>query len=231
MNKYCIYCDESSIDNKENPFMVIGCVFVKEEYKNEIKNKINKLKKESYYYKEIKWNNTTNRTIFLYKKIIDVFFDYDAEIFSFHCIKIERKKVKYIDYHDNDPEKGFYKFYYQLLKNKFKNNTIYKIFLDYKPVKDKNRVKILKFFWEERVGYYANSKIKQVISLDSSKNLFIQTADLFAGAVNNAINFKSSKSEAKKEIINYISQKLGKDDLKFHSVLSEQKFNIFYINL
>ncbi len=234
MNYYNIYCDESSVDNKENEFIVIGAVFVKDEYKNEIRMKLKEVKRKYSYHKELKWNNATNKTLPLYEEVFNIFLSYSSDIISFHCIKVDKKKVNYELYHNNDLEVGFFKFYYQLLKNKFKSNTVYKIFLDYKPTKDKCVVKILEVFWEKKISSLQNSSIKKVLFLDSSKNVFIQLADLFSGSVNYVANSymdKPDSSIAKKELVKCISEKIGKKSLDFSSLPSESKFNIFHIKL
>jgi hypothetical protein len=233
MKEYCVYCDESSINNNKNKFMVIGGVFVDKKRKNEIKNEINKIKRKHSYYRELKWSKATSKILPVYKEIIDYFYSIDANDFRFCCIEVEKSEVKYNDYHNGDEELAFYKFYYELLKNKFENNTIYNIFLDFKPNKNKYRIKFLNLYWEKRILYYKNSTIKNVSSLESSKNSIMQVADLFTGAVGHAINFsnKETNNLAKKELINYIAQKNKKTDLLYKSPLSELKFNIFRINL
>ncbi|MFA5755134.1 MAG: DUF3800 domain-containing protein [Candidatus Paceibacterota bacterium] len=233
MKEYSIYCDESSINNNENQFMTIGCVFVNRKIKNEIKNEINKIKKKHSYHRELKWSKTTDKLLPVYKEIIDYFYSIKEDDFRFCCIEVDKEKVKYKEYHDGDEELAFYKFYYELLKNKFEDNATYKIFLDFKPNKNKYRIKFLNLYWEKRILYYKNSTIKNVSSLESSKNSIMQIADLFTGAVGHAINFyqKETGNLAKKELINYIAQKNGKTDLLYGSPLSDLKFNIFKINL
>lgn len=231
MEVYNIYCDESSIENKENRYMIIGALFMEREKRDELREKINNFKKEYNYKGEIKWNKISKKMLPFYKKIIDLFFDYPNEILQFHCIKIDRNQIKYDVYHHNNPEEGFYKFYYQLFKNKFKNNHEYYIFLDYKPTKLKDRVSILEYYLKYRIATQRpNAKIKHVQAYSSKENIFIQLADLFCGAVGHSNNIDNG-SHFKKEIIEYLAKRLIKNDLKFCSLYSEKKFNIFCINL
>jgi hypothetical protein len=233
MKEYYIYCDESSINNDGNDFMIIGAIFVDKEIKNQVKNKINKIKKRHGYYKELKWSKATERYLPAYKEIVDYFYSIDGKDFRFCCIEVDKRKIKYNDYHNGDEELAFYKFYYELLKNKFESDAFYNIFLDFKPNKNKHRIKFLNSYWNKRIFYYKNSIIKNVSSLESSKNSIMQVADLFIGAVGHAINFqeKETGNLAKKELIEYIAQKNEKPNLLYKSLLSEMKFNIFRINL
>ncbi|MBU3925179.1 DUF3800 domain-containing protein [Patescibacteria group bacterium] len=230
-NTYNIYCDESSIENCQNKYMIIGALFMKRELRDELKNKIKDLKKKYGYRGEIKWNKTSKKLLPLYKEIIDLFIDYGQDVLQYHCIKIDRFKIKYKIYHNNDIEEGFYKFYYQLLKNKFKDNCSYYLFLDYKPTKSKKRVVVLEHYLKYRISNYSNSKIKSVQAQHSDKNVLIQIADLFTGAVNFEVNSVDKISESKKELIKYLAEKIKKENLQFCSTLSETKFNIFCIDL
>lgn len=228
---YNIYCDESSIENQDNQFMLIGALFMERNKRNEIRDRIKNLRKKYNYYGEIKWNKTSTKLLKFYQEIIDLFFSYSANEFQFHCIKVDRLKVKYNIYHNNDKEEGFYKFYYQLLKNKFSKDCQYYIFLDYKPTGLKNRVKTLEHYLKYRIANYSKSKIKKIQEYPSQNNVFIQIADLFVGAVNHDNNISDSKSKAKQNFIQYLSAKAGKENLRFCSLPSEAKFNIFCINL
>lgn len=227
---YNIYCDESSIENVENPYMIIGALFMRRKLRDELKEKIKSLKEKYNYYGEIKWNKTTKSLLPFYKEVVDLFLSYDPDDLEFHCIKVERKKVNYKIYHNNDREEGFYKFYYHLLKNKFVGGCTYYIFLDYKPTKLKNRVYVLEYYLKYRVSKHLNSVIKGVQAQQSNINPLIQLADLFTGAVNFDNNQKIQRSDSKKEFIKYLAGKLGKQNLKYCSFPSERKFNIFCID-
>lgn len=229
---YNIYCDESSVDNKSNHFMVIGGLFMMRNRRNEIRDKIKELKHKYKFNKEIKWSKVSMRDLKFYRKLIDLFFSYDFNDLAFHCIKVEKTKVKYDIYHNDDKEEGFYKFYYQLLKNKFKDNTEYYIFLDFKPTKTKKRVKALSYYLNYRIlAGYNNSNIKKIQEYDSNNNVFIQLADFFTGVTNYASNNLDKKNNCKADLQKYISSKLNRENLNFCSLPSENKFNIFCIEL
>lgn len=226
---YNIYCDESSVENVENPYMVIGALFMRRELRDELKKKINEIKIKYSYRGEIKWTKISSRFLPLYKEIIDLFMNYGEDDLEFYCIKVERTKVDYGLYHNNDREEGFYKFYYQLLKNKFRIGCTYYVYLDYKPTKMKNRVYVLEYYLKYKVSKSMNSVIKGVQAQQSSQNVLIQIADFLTGAVNFDNNQTSPDSESKKEVIKYLVEKIKKDNLKFCSYLSDRKFNIFCI--
>lgn len=231
IKQYNVYCDESSIENKENQYMIIGAIFLKRQKRDELKGKIKALLDQYNYRGEIKWTKLTKRLLPLYQDLIDLFFDYSDEDFKYHCIRINRNDVRYDLYHNNDQEEGFYKFYYQLLKNKFLNDCEYYVFLDYKPTKRKNRIKILEHYLKYRIlSNYSNSKIRHIQAYQSKENYFIQLADLFSGAVGHSNNQKNG-SAIKREFINYLSSRLDRRDLSYCTPPFEKKFNIFCIDL
>ena len=231
MQKYNIYLDESSIDNPKNDFMIIWGIFIKREIRDELKDKIKIIRKKHNYYAELKWSKFNEKLLPFWKDIIDLFFYYNDKLIQFHSIVVDKTRVAYDIYHSWDKEEAFYKFIYHLLQYKFNNNSIYYLFLDNKENSNKNRLKdlekFLKIVLEKK---YSNSKIQHVQAYCSKEVQLIQLADFFTWAVWYIKN-NFWKSEAKKEITSYISNKLWKQDLDFKSNRDEYKFNIFQINL
>jgi len=230
-NTYNIYCDESRIDNPEDNFMVIGGVFVAREKVREIAEKIKEIKEKHQFKGEMKWVKVDKKKKLFLESLIDYIVKLDSSMFSFHCIVVEKDKVKYDTYHQGDKELAFFKFMYELLEKRLKSEHNYYIFLDYKPTKIKERVFNLKTYLEKYVYFNKeNCVIKHFQAYSSRENLFIQLADLLCGAVGYQKN-KYPESTVKSEIANFIAKKIGKDSLDFHSSPSEGKFNIFHIIL
>lgn len=230
-NIYNIYLDESSIDNPKNDFMVIGGIFMQRILRDELKNKIKDLRIKHNFYPELKWTKINKKNIPFVKDIIDLFFSYNEDDLQFHSIVVDKTRVLYDIYHSWDKEEAFYKFIYQLLQYKFKNDSLYYLFLDNKDNSDENRLTNLKKFLSivAEKKYY-NTEIKHIQSYCSKEMQLIQLADFFIGAVWYIKNWYWT-SESKKEIIDYILEKLGKKSLDFKSTKEEKKFNIFQINL
>lgn len=228
MKKYNIYCDESSINNKDLLFMWIWAIQVEREYKNILIQKIKDLKIKHNYNLEMKWRKVSPKTGNFYKELVSLYFESRCDFFS---ILIDKEKLNLEKFHNNDEELAFYKYYYFLLKNRFKNENTYYLFLDQRNKKDKDRVKRMsEFFDYENQTRNEHFKIQHVWEYDSSNHILIQLADFLIWAVcydNNNL----SESVIKKEIITLISGKLKKKDLKFASYLHDEKFNIFKIKL
>ncbi len=228
MKTYNIYCDESSVNNKDLDFMWIWAIQVEREYRNIAIKKIEDLKKKHNYNLEIKWRKVSPKTKSFYLDLANLFFSLNIQFFS---IIIDKSKIKLSTYHNSDEELAFYKYYYFLLKNRFKNESRYYLFLDQRIKKDKDRIKkMADFFWIEKQIRDNPFEIKKIWEFDSSNHLLIQLADFFIWAVcydNNEL----SNSETKKEILSLLSKKIWKANLKFASKLYDEKFNIFKIRL
>jgi hypothetical protein len=220
--QYNIYCDESSVENPSKYF-VIGAIFIPRDQKDVISQQIKDLKQECLFKREIKWKKVTDRFVFFYQKIIDYFAsNIDLE---FKCIVVDKKKVD-LRFHGNDNELMFYKFYYQLLRHKFRNNSQYYIFTDIKTRSFKPRFKqlrefLIRFSQEKNI----NVNIKHMQEYNSEEIILLQLSDFLTGLAAFANNNKLRNS-AKGKLINYLETKLGVN-LQKGTGLYFEKFNIF----
>lgn len=220
-----IYADESSIDNLNAQDMIIGAVFLNRKKVSEIKRNIEQIKEKFSIRGELKWVKTSKRVLPFYKELFEYLFSLGEEDFSFKCIKIKRAEIDYEKYHEGDKELAFYKFYYELLKNRLVAGNTYYIFLDFKPSKSKDRVR--------RIGEFlsmvnSETNIKHIQAYSSKELIFIQIADVLTGAVGYT-NYEQI-SPNKVELIKIIAKAIAKNSLDFCSSLNDDnKFNIFCI--
>lgn len=227
---YNIYLDESRIDNTNDNHMVIGGVFVARDKVRQIQKKIKEIKKEHNFNGEIKWVYVDERKMEFLKSLSVYLLQLPSKDFSFHCIVVKKDEVDYEKYHNGDKELAFFKFIYELLKQRIKNNTLYYIFLDYKPTKIKERIDNLYDFLKKHIYFNNNgTEIKHLQAYDSKENVFIQLADLFSGAVGYHYNDNYPEGTKKDEFAKFIANKVGNNRLYFSSPRGEDKFNIFKI--
>ncbi|MCF7900586.1 DUF3800 domain-containing protein [Candidatus Babeliales bacterium] len=228
-----VYLDESSIDNPQNSHMVIGGLFINRSQVHEIKKEISNIKKKYSYFGEIKWIKTDQRKLKFLKELVDYLIQLKSDDLQFHCIVVKKDCVNYTKYHQDDKELAFYKFMYILISHRINNNSDYYIFPDFKPNKLKERVKNLHDYLNKFIYFNkSSSSIKHIQSYDSQENIFIQIADFFSGAVGyHWNNSHKNPNQAKEVIANHIAERIGKKSLDMNSFPSEQKFNIWNINL
>lgn len=235
--KYDIYCDESRQDllvNKDrisnnNKYACIGGILVKRNRRNELKNKIKKLKEKYNVFGELKWGTVSNNKIDFYNDIIDLFFEFNDDVL-FRTVVINSSDVDNKMFNNNDAELGYYKFYYQLIYHWIEltgdSQSIYYIYTDFKTNKVNNRLEVMK----KLLNMVCLSSIELIQAINSKESEILQMQNILMGAVGYKYNFGSEgKSNAKMKIIMRIEEHLG------HSIRetsrAERKFNIFNIKL
>ncbi len=225
-----IYLDESRIDNPESDHMVIGGLFVARNKVRGIQRYVEEIKARHQFKGEIKWVKADKRKKLFFEELTRYLTELPSSDLAFHCIVVKKEDVDYEKYHHGDKELAFFKFIYELLKQRIRHNTKYYIFLDFKPTKTKERVKNLTEYLKKHIYFNnTNTTIKHCQAYSSKENLLIQLADLFSGAVGYHYN-TSIEGTAKDDIAKMIAKNVGHGRLSFSSPKTEEKFNIFKIN-
>lgn len=225
-----IYCDESRLEfleSKDDGFMVIGSLWLEREKRDSLKNQIKALKEKYNFNVEIKWTKISYKMLDFYKELVDLFVDRE-EFHFFKAIVVDTSKVNF-EYHQNNSDIGFYKFYYQVLVHKM--NTAsghhdYYVYVDDKTNKVYKPLPLLKKVLNNAI--YAGN-VKLIEPRNSFENLFIQYVDVLIGLVSYGYN-TSEMSGAKKELYEYASKRLGLS-LNKSTPKNKQPFNIFEIDL
>ena len=229
--KVDIYCDESRLEflesKTEKGFMVIGSLWLLREKRDDIKSKIKEAKQKHNFNVEIKWTKISSKMLDFYKELIDIFADY-KEFHFFKAIVVDTSKVNF-EYHQNNSDIGFYKFYYQVLVHKMNTASKhheYYVYVDDKTNKVYKPLPLLKKVLNNSIYI---GEVKIVEPRDSFENLFIQYVDVLIGLVSYGYNTKEKKG-VKKELYDYACEKL---DLPLDTKTSKetQPFNIFEIDL
>jgi len=218
-----IYCDESCVENNEAKYMVIGALFIPRIDKKRICKEFVQICEKHKFSTELKWNKVGLKYLDYYKDVINFFVL--EKCISFRSVIVEKNKIEYDIYHDNDKELAFYKFYYLLLKKKLENHNDYYIFLDRKPTRDKNRARSLQSFLESHILFNCvNTHIKHFQAYDSAENKLIQLADFFTGLISYSNNFDVD-STPKGLIYKHLEEKLSISTKK-STPFSSTKVNI-----
>ena len=228
--KLDIYCDESRLEfleSDENGFMVIGSLWLEREKRDRLKTSIKELKVKHNFGVEIKWTKISYKMLDFYKELIDLFTDYQ-DFHFFKAIVVDTSKINF-EYHQNNSDIGFYKFYYQVLVHKMNTTTKhheYYIYVDDKTNKVYKPLPLLKKILSNATY---TGEIKLIEPRNSFENLFIQYVDVLIGLVSYGYNTGEMKG-AKKELYEYACNKL-KVNLKQKTTKKAKPFNIFEIDL
>ena len=228
-NIYNVYCDESRVENLKSKNMIIGALFVPRSKKRNVVKKLKHIYKEYGFSYELKWTKSHKKYLDFYKKIIDFF--YDEANLSFRCIVVDKNEIELVEYHNNDSELAFFKFYYLMLKAKLLSQSKYYILLDKKPTRDKNCARALRAYLDLYIfRNKTKCSIKHFQAYNSKDNVLIQLSDFFTGLMGFACNEKMQDSP-KRELVEYLKQKMKINNLcGTSSLLSEEKFNRFIWN-
>lgn len=225
-----IYCDESRLEfleSKDDGFMVIGSLWLVREERESLKNQIKELKNEHDFTVEIKWTKISYTKLDFYKGLIDIFAKFEAFHF-FKAIAVDTSKINF-EYHQNNSDIGFYKFYYQMLVHKMRTATHhheYYVYVDDKTNKVHKPLPLLKTILNNAI--YTGS-IALVEPRNSYENLFIQLVDVLLGLVSYGYNTVERKG-AKGELYTYAESVFG-ISLNRHTLKGAEPFNIFEIDL
>jgi len=224
IKNFNVYCDESRVENMDSSKMVIGALFIPRLERKIISKEIDQIFNKYKFTQELKWNKVGKKYTGFYKEIINYFANNKSILFR--CIVVDKEKVKYSQYHENDSELAFFKFYYLMLKKRLSDDNNYYIFLDRKPTRDKNRARALKAYLDSYVLLNkTNCSIKHLQSYQSNENKLIQFADFFTGLMGFACNNNQGKD--KLNVVNYLESELERKNICESTPLSETKFNVF----
>jgi hypothetical protein len=227
--KYVVYCDESRHEGPKNHrYMAIGSLWLPRDTKEDLTKQFRTLCRELGLRGEIKWNRVSRKYLNAYRRLIDFFFT--QEHIRYRVIVVEHSKVDVDRYHDGDRELGFYKFYYQLLKQWFEADNEYLVLLDYKKNKGSDRYSTLRQYLERSVK--GKAWISDLAVINSSETPLAQLCDLLTGSVAAAWCLDLQAGRPKAELASYIAERRGDGSLRFPNLSPEStKFNIFRISL
>lgn len=222
--EYNIYCDESShLVHSDNRIMTLGFISCDKNDAKKFNRKLKNIKIKNDLNKnyELKWTKVSKSKMDYYKQLVDYFFESDL---SFRCIVADKSTLDYKRYkHTHDD--WYYKMYYLLLGKTLDESSIYNIYLDIKDTNSNNKIIKLREILNNSYYKFTDQMIKNLQHVNSKEIELIQLVDLFIGAIAYKNN-NLSTSEAKLELVNYISNKSNKN-LNTTTLLGEEKFNIF----
>ena len=233
LDKYNIYCDESChLEHDHQKIMVLGAIRCDKTYKSQIVKEIRAIKEKHNMKRfcEVKWTKVSPSKLELYKELISYFFTNPH--LSFRAVIVDKTKLKHELFNQTHDE-FYYKVYYQLLCRIIVPNNENYIYLDIKDTKGARKVKKLGEVLANGIYDFDMKCIKNVQNINSKESELLQLADILIGAIsylNRNENKKENYSKAKMEIINAIIKYSGYN-LKKSTILSEEKFNLFFMEL
>lgn len=231
--KYNIYCDESChLENDHQKIMVLGAIKCEKSYKKQAVNDIRNIKEKYNMNKfcEVKWTKVSPDKFDMYLELVNYFFSNPN--LSFRAVVVDKTKLKHELFnqtHDN----FYYKVYYQLLCRIIVPNNENYIYLDIKDTKGARKVRKLGEVLANGLYDFNMECIKNVQNINSKESELLQLADILIGAIsylNRNENEKENYSQSKMNLIETIINSSGYN-LRKSTFLSEEKFNLFFMEL
>lgn len=223
-----VYCDEANTDaltstKARSQFLMIGSLWMPAEDRDSFKQDFKALREKHSVWGEVKWSKISPSRKQFYLELVDLFLKSDG--LRFRCIAVDRSQVD-LQFHENDGELGFYKFYYQLLHHWIRGRNQYRVFCDIKTNRDPSRLSVL-----AQCLTNANpiSVVKDVQSLPSDESVPIQLCDILLGAASSKIGGTLNRGSAKSELVERLELGLGRELVQ--TPRHVEKFNIFRIRL
>lgn len=220
-----VYCDESLSDAFVNQrqgtaSLAIGSLWVSKPLVPKYRDEIHRLRQLHGVFGEMKWRKVTPAAQAFYLDLVRLFFAAGPEL-RFRAIVVPTAGMD-LAYHKNDPELGFYKFYYQMLVHRLSADGVYRVFCDERPDRERGRIRDL-----ERCLRAKTNAHLDVQALPSSQVVLMQMCDVLLGAVSAKFNRKDIASPAKRALVDEIQNRIGHEIRPTYP--SESKFNIFQI--
>ncbi|MFH0956026.1 MAG: DUF3800 domain-containing protein [Candidatus Falkowbacteria bacterium] len=176
---FCFLDETGLIYHPRDKFFALG--IIKCEWSEVIYNRIRKVRMKYNYTEELKWANIDNEIRFkVAMEFFNIFMDEDV---VFNCIILDKNKLDFKQYFQNNLCKVYRNFTIVLLKliiGRVPNEIIVLLADDYfSPENEKLEFKIKKFVND----HYKNFVIAGVCQIDSRSSDLIQLTDLVLGAI------------------------------------------------
>lgn len=223
-----VYCDESCHLEKDNqPNMVLGALWCPLEKTRETAVRIREIKKQHGLSAdfEIKWVKVSPAKLEFYQDVMDFFFDDDD--LHFRGLIADKTKLRHLD-HNQTHDEWYYKMYFDMLKVILFPHSRYRIYIDIKDTRNKNKVEHLQKLHEvlsNNLYDFRREVIERVQVVHSHEVEHLQLADLLIGAVSYA-NRNLNSSPAKLALVERMRERSGYR-LTSKTLYREDKVNLF----
>lgn len=230
MDKYNVYCDETChLEHDKERVMVIGGIKCPKSSRKSIIEQILDTKEDFGIPRmaEIKWNKVSKCNLEYFKKLVDLFFEWEE--LQFRAVIIDKTKLNHESFNQTHND-FYYKMYYYCLIGLINTQAQNYIYLDKKDTQGTNKINQLKLIISRKMHDFDQNKIARIQCVNSSEIPILQLTDLMIGAVGYHNRKIENPSQAKLELVKYIQNKSGYS-LEKSTYPSEQKFNLFFIKL
>jgi hypothetical protein len=227
---YLLYCDESChLPNDGIDIMVLGTVYCRDKYKEQIFKDIRKIKEKHKLspYFEVKWTKVSPAKIELYIELIEYFFEND-NLFFRGLVAKGKNSLDHNKFNDGSYNSWYYKMYFNLMDKIIYPDEHYKIYVDIKDTIGGKSISKLHNVLCNNIYDFKEEVIDSVNQIHSHESEIMQLADLINGALAYFHRglYSNDEKKVKSKLVNMIKLKTGLS-LETSSNRYEKKFNLF----
>jgi type I restriction-modification system DNA methylase subunit len=208
---YHIYCDESRhLPYDREPCFLLGMLSCPAESVKDAHVELATLWKDYGLplHFELKWTKVSPGKLDFYSAVIEWFFNTDGILFR--TLILPGKQKLYAALPDESRDYLYYRLYYQLLRGAIEPENRYRIFMDLKDTRGRQKRKELEHILQEDADDTGKEVIKNLQHVHSHEIRLLQLCDLLLGAVGFANREKQpDESKAKRALVSMIEEKLG----------------------
>ncbi|MDP2246965.1 MAG: DUF3800 domain-containing protein [Nitrosomonadales bacterium] len=233
MDQFHVYIDESChLEHDNHSVMGMGLIKVNERDRQNLKSHFIGLQKSYKNPTELKWNTLSASRLPLYRALIEAFV---SEPVVFRTVLVKSKSnLDHRAFNAGDHDNFYYKLVYLALNSEYVfpkssdgNENAYRVFLDIKDTRGRERLKTMQRVLNNR--FKGQSPFISLQHLRSHDNFWLQLSDFLLGAVTykaRGLHTSPDASTVKCQVIDYLEQMIGYS-LDEGTPPWEPKFNIF----
>jgi hypothetical protein len=221
-----IYCDESChLENDSQMVMVLGAVWCPLGKSREISERIREIKAKHQLNPlfEIKWTKVSPAKVDFYLDLVNYFFD-ESSLHFRALIVPDKTQLRHLEF-NQDHNTWYYKMYFDMLKVLLNPEDRYRIYIDIKDTKSKNKVAKLQDVLCNNFYDFSRKIIERIQTVRSHEIEIMQLADLLIGIISYT-NRNLTSNYGKLELIERMKKRSGYSLIKT-TLLREEKVNLF----
>ena len=206
-----VYCDESRhLPYDKEPCFLLGMLSCPAERVKSAHAELSALWKDQGLppHFESKWTKVSPGKLDFYKALVDWFFD--TEDISFRTLILPDKQRLYAALPDDSRDFLYYRLYYQLLRGAIEPENRYRVFMDLKDTRGRQKRKELEQILHQDADDDDGKVIQSMQHVHSHDIRLLQICDLLLGAVGFARREqKPGESKAKRALVSLIEERLA----------------------
>ena len=206
MTTHSVYCDESChLERDHQKAMVLGAVWCPSDSARSLSSSLRSLKTTHGMSAdfEIKWTKVSPAKLAFYLDVIDYFFATDLR---FRGVVVPDKSQLRHEHFDQDHDTFYYKTYYLLLRGLLEEGHTYRVFLDFKDTRGREKVALLRECLCNSWRDFSQSMIPTIQLVRSDEVQLVQLTDLLIGALS-YLHRGLTTSRAKLKVIQRMQQR------------------------